>query len=97
MALRGKTIALGAVLEDVIQRMGLRPRIDAARVVEAWAVVAGPQICAVTENARYQDGSLQVQLTSAVWRHSLHAQRSAWRSRLNEELGGNLVHEIIFR
>lgn len=97
MAFRGKPTALGALLENVIDSMGLQPRIDAARVVEAWAVVAGPQICAVTERARYQDGALSVHLTSAVWRHSLHTQRSQWRNRLNEELGGDLVREIVFR
>mgnify|MGYP006197403151 CR=1 FL=1 len=43
MALRGHPTALGALLENVIQDMGLRPRIDATRVVETWAVLAGPQ------------------------------------------------------
>ncbi len=97
MSLFGKPTALGALLENVIDSMGLQPRIDATRVVEAWAIVAGPQICAVTERARYRDGTLNVQLTSSVWRHSLHTQRGAWRCRLNEELGDELVREIVFR
>ncbi len=96
MALRGHPTALGALLENVIQDMGLRPRIDATRVVETWAVLAGPQICAVMEKAHFRDGALRVHLTSSAWRHALHLQRGTWRTRLNEELGDDLVQEIRF-
>lgn len=97
MSFRGQPTALSTLLGSLIKDMGLKPRIDAARVVEAWAVVAGPQICAVTERARFENGALSVEMRSSVWRHSLHMQRGAWCSRLNEELGDELVREIQFR
>ena len=89
--------ALGRVLDGLIDGLGMRPKIDAARAVEGWAVVAGPRICAVTQRARLSGDVLHVQLSSAVWRHTLHLQRDAWRDRLNEHLGGPLVREIVFR
>ncbi len=89
--------ALGSVLDNLVDRLGMRPRMDAARAVEGWAMVAGPRICAVTQRARLQGDVLHVQLSSAAWRHTLHLQRDAWRDRLNEHLGGSLVREIVFR
>ncbi len=45
---------------------------------------------------RVQGDVLVVSLTSSAWRHTLQLQRDAWRTRLNEHLGGALVREIRF-
>jgi predicted nucleic acid-binding Zn ribbon protein len=88
---------LGDVLDTVIDDLGLRSKIDEARVVEAWEAVAGPQVNGVTENAWVDDGRFFVQVRSAAWRQELQMQRGHWKDRLNDELGGSLVEEIIFR
>jgi predicted nucleic acid-binding Zn ribbon protein len=88
---------LGNVLSDVIDELGLRKKMDKARVVEAWAAVAGPQVNGVTERAWVKGGRLYVKIRSAAWRQELQMQRGHWRERLNEELGGSLVDEIVFR
>ncbi len=88
---------LGAVLKEVIERLGLKSRIEAAQVVETWAALAGPQINRVTDMVWVRDGTLYVKLTSAAWRHTLHLQREQWRLRLNEALGKPLIQEIVFR
>ncbi len=92
-----ETQALGNVLGGVIDKMGLRPKINAARIVETWAIMAGPQINNVTSNVWFRHGRLFVQLTSAAWRHELHMQRYTWQQRLNDQLGDVLVDEIVFR
>lgn len=88
---------LGNVLNALIDRMGLRRRLNEARIVEAWAAMAGPQINGVTERAYVKNNTLYVKITSAAWRHELHLRRQAWRDRLNEQLGDDLVREIVFR
>lgn len=88
---------LDLLLGNVIDGLGLRGKLDAARVVEAWAVLAGPQINAVTERAWVKGEVLHVKITSAAWRSELHLRRRAWRDRLNEQLGADLVAEIMFR
>lgn len=97
MSYFSKPQPLGSVLEDLIDRMGLRRKLEAARIVEAWAVVAGPQINGVTDAAWVKGGRLYVRITSAAWRHELHLRRHAWRDRLNDHLGARLVEEIVFR
>ena len=88
---------LGDVLSKVIEEMGLRPKMDKARIVEAWAQVAGPQVNGVTEEAWVKGERLFVKIRSAAWRQELQMQRGRWRKRLNDELGADLVKKIIFR
>ena len=90
-------LALSSLLSSLIADSGMKPKMDAARAVEGWALVAGPSICARTESVRLRGDVLTVRLTSAAWRHTLHMQRLAWRDRLNEHLGEAVVNEIVFR
>ena len=82
---------LGDVLEELVEQMGLRTRMDAARIIEAWAILAGPQINGVTQSVRFRHGKLFVKVGSSVWRHHLHMQRRDWCRRLNDALEQELV------
>ena len=97
MAIREDPKPLGDVLQALIDRMGLRHKLDAARIVEAWATVAGVQVNGVTESAWVKGHTLYVRISSAAWRQELHLRRQAWRRLLNEHLGEDLVQEIVFR
>ncbi len=97
MARRRTPQALGDVLGGVIDTLGLRPKMDEARIIEAWAALAGPQVNAMTETAWVNSGRLFVRIRSSAWRHELHLQRRVWRDRLNEHLGQPLVRDIVFR
>ncbi len=87
---------LGEVLQGLIDRLGLRQKMDQARIVEAWATIAGTTINGVTDKAWVKSGRLYVRINSAAWRHELHLRRQAWRTRLNHHLGDDLVREIVF-
>ena len=89
--------ALGDVLSGVINRLGIRRELDEARVIEAWAALAGPQVNGVTDSAWVKGDRLFVKVRSAAWRQELHMNRGAWRERLNDQLGATLVNEIVFR
>ena len=88
---------LGHLIHGVIDDLGIKRRLDEARMIEGWAIVAGPQINGVTESAWVKGNLLYVKIHSAAWRHELHLHRNAWRNRLNKHLGQALVREIIFR
>jgi predicted nucleic acid-binding Zn ribbon protein len=88
---------LGEVLQSVIDQMGLRTRINEARIIEAWAAMVGPQINAVTSSAWMKRRTLFVKVTSGAWRQELHMRRQEWQQRLNDELGEDLVENIVFR
>ncbi|NNF57637.1 MAG: DUF721 domain-containing protein [Rhodothermaceae bacterium] len=88
---------LSAILGELIEKLGYREGIDAARAVEAWPELAGPTVANVTESVWMRDGRLFVKVRSAAWRHQLHLQREGWRHRLNDHLGREVVDEIVFR
>ena len=97
MAYSNQPQPLGALLRDLIDRLGYRDKIDAVRAVEAWAHLAGPQINGLTNRVWVSGRTLFVQIRSAPWRHQLHLQRRQWRERLNHELGHDVIDEIVFR
>lgn len=88
---------LGELLEDVIERLGVQEKVDEARVVDAWDAVAGDQVRKVTESAWMKGGTLYVKIASAAWRQELHMNRRAWRQRINDELGKEVVEKMVFR
>lgn len=89
--------ALGDVLGSLFSDRGYRQKIDEARAVDAWPVVAVAGAARATESAWMRDGVLNVKLRSSAWRHSLHLQREEWRQKLNAHLGRETVREIVFR
>lgn len=88
--------SLGSVLKELIDQMGLRRKMDEARIVEAWASLAGTTINGVTDKAWVKNRTLYVRIVSAAWRHELHLRRHAWKARLNQNLGEDLVQQIVF-
>lgn len=89
--------SLGTVIQSVIDRLGLRQHINEARIIETWATLAGPQVNGVTSSVWLKGETLFVKIRSAAWRQELHLRRRDWRQRLNDELGEELVKEIVFR
>lgn len=89
--------SLGSVLSELVDRYGYRERLDAARAVEAWPEVVGASVAGVTEQVWMRHGTLHVKVRSAAWRHQLQFQREAWRQRMNEHLGREVVDEVVFR
>ena len=88
---------LGDVLSDLIERLGISGELADAEIVEAWAAIAGPEINSHTESAWMRGKKLFVKVTSPGRRQHLHMSRTKWRNRLNLELGGDVVEEIVFR
>ena len=66
------------------------------RVPELWHSVAGDFISSKTKSVVVQRGTLYVALTHASLRFELNAHRSDLRQRLNEELGAEVIREIVF-
>ena len=90
-------VRLGDVLEEIIDDLGVRPKIDEARVIEAWKEIVEPQIEEVTTSAWMKDATLYVKISSAAWRQELHMNRRTWKRRLNDEIEQEIVEEIVFR
>lgn len=91
-----KPRSLGTVLQELIADMGIGRKLDETRALEAWTTLAGEHINRHTRRTWIRKGRLHVRISSAVWRHELHHQRSQWLKRLNEALNKEVVSEIVF-
>ncbi len=92
-----QTRSVGNVLKKLIADMGIGAKLDEVRALETWSDLAGDRINRQTDKTWIKDSKLYVRVSSSVWRHELHLQRSQWLERLNEALGKSVVSEIIFR
>jgi hypothetical protein len=66
------------------------------RVPEVWHSIAGEFICSKTKSVVVRRGTLYIALTHATLRFELNARRSDLRKRLNEELGAEVIKEVVF-
>jgi predicted nucleic acid-binding Zn ribbon protein len=89
--------ALGSVLKDVTRSLGIDGKLGEGRVIVAWEEIVGPRIAREVTRIRVRGNRLIVQISSPVWRQELHLNRQSWCRRLNEELGEELISEIVFR
>lgn len=93
----GLTSATGAVqslLESHELAKALRPHFAKA----AWAEVVGPQIAAVTQVERVQNGTeLVVRVKNSVWANELVLLKGDTLQRLNSALGGKVLTDIRFK
>lgn len=88
---------IGDLLPALLEKLGLAQGIHDRRVLERWAEIVGPKIANVTVAERIRDGRLWVSVSHPAWRNELVFMRQELIAKLNAELGGDIVTEIIFR
>jgi len=92
---RSKLEAVGPLLGDLLERLGLDRRLREFRAVEVWNEQVGE---AIAENARpvgIRNGVLFVEVSSSVWMQELVLLRDEIVERLNRELGESIVRRIV--
>lgn len=92
-----RTLSLKEVLNDWIRSSGLQGPLAKGRVIAIWESMLSPQMQQHVGKAWVRGDRLFVTVTSTVWRQELHMRREEWRQKLNEELGGEMIRELIFR
>jgi hypothetical protein len=57
----------------------------------------GPMISGYTHQIFFSKGTLYVKLTSSVLRHELQLGKEKLRSNLNEEIGQDIIENVVVR
>ena len=84
-------------MAELVKSLDASSRFGEGVVISAWQDISGRQVSQATEAVWVEQRRLVVRLSSASWRQELHLQRTAWRDRLNEQLGREMIDEIVFR
>lgn len=90
-------VALSDVLQNIIKGYRLDKKIDALDIVDSWKRVLGSGVSNYTLDVLFKKDTLYVKLSSAVLREELSYGKPKIISLLNEDIGKEIVKDIIFR
>ena len=88
---------LGEVLREVTRSLGIDGKLQQGRIIATWEEVLGERMAGHVERSWMKGDRLYIRVKSPAWRQEIHLRRQEWRRRLNEELGEDLVSEIVVR
>ncbi len=94
---RSNESSIGDILKEIIQENHLDKGLNQVSVVEAWRNLMGNGVNTYTKEVLLKGSTLYVQLTSAVLREELSYGKSKIISMLNEELGSEIVKDVVLR
>ena len=88
---------IGDILKEIIQVNKLQPGMDQVAVKEAWKSLMGNGVNNYTRNVALKGSVLYVELTSAVLREELSYGKDKIIRMINEELGREVVGDVVLR
>lgn len=88
---------IGDVIRFFLRQQGLESPLNEYRLVQAWKDVVGPAMARYTSNLYIKNQTLYVHLTSAVLRQELMMARELLVKNLNQQVGSQVIVNIVFR
>lgn len=89
--------SMGEALNEILGKGPLSRGLDKVRVADAWNKVMGPAIEKYSDQIKLDQKTLYVSLSSSVLREELSYGREKIIRLLNEELGKELITDLILR
>lgn len=88
---------IGDILKEIIKTNKLESGLDELSVTDAWKSLMGNGVNNYTRNIALRHGTLYVELTSAVLREELSYGKDKIVKMINEELGKEIVKNVVLR
>ena len=88
---------IGDMIRKFFRQNGLESPLNEYRLVQAWNDVVGPVIFRYTTNLYIKNQILYVHLSSSVLREELMMGRDRLVRNLNQQVGAQVIVNIIFR
>ncbi len=94
---RTETKTVGEVITELLQQEHLDVALDEHRASAMWPQIVGQAINRYTISRDVRGGVMTVRLSSAALRNELMLSRSSLIAQINQALGREVIHEIIFK
>ena len=88
---------VGDVIADFMREEHLDNQLDEYRASMMWPQIVGQGINRYTASRSVAGGVMTVHITSAPLRNELMLMRTSIIQRINDALGREVIHEIIFK
>ncbi|MDW8291139.1 MAG: DUF721 domain-containing protein [Armatimonadota bacterium] len=85
------------VLDETLDGMGLRERLQAFRALLHWEEVVGKTVAAAAHPEELKGGKVFIAVKSSAWLQELRFQQQVILQRLNEYAGAPIFTELVFR
>jgi hypothetical protein len=89
--------SIGDVLKEFIKKNKLQAGMDKIDVEDAWKSLMGNGVNSYTKEVVLKETTLYVYLTSAVLREELSYGKQKIINMINDELGKEVIKEVILR
>ncbi|MGH2666833.1 DUF721 domain-containing protein [Flavobacterium sp.] len=89
--------AIGDILNEIIKANRLEKGLNQISVADAWKNLMGNGVNNYTRDVLLKGSTLYVELTSAVLREELSYGKDKIIKMINEELGKEIVKEVVLR
>ena len=89
--------SIGEIFNEFLRQEKLDSRFNEQKALTLWPEIVGPGINRYTVDRTVKNGVMTVTISSAALRNELMLSRTAIIARINEALGGEVIHNIIFR
>jgi predicted nucleic acid-binding Zn ribbon protein len=87
---------IGSVLETMLAQRGLLSVCRDHEALRKWPQFMGAKIASVSECDRVENGVLYVRVASAPWRQELSYLKPEIIKKINTQVNGASIHDIIF-
>ena len=87
---------IGGVLAEMLDRMGIRERVERSATAARWEGIVGPHIARVTRVGGIKGKTLFIEVAGAAWMTELNMMRRKLLSRLNENRTRGRIDRIVF-
>lgn len=87
---------IGEIINDALDRAGLTEKLDDRRICALWPEVVGQGINRYTIKRFVDHGVMHVYLSSAALKNELSFNRAALVRTLNDVVGKEVIHDILF-
>ncbi len=94
---RNNNESLGNILKQWLENQPFSNKIYSAKIKEIWLLKMGTTINSYTTSLILNKSTLIIQLTSSVIRHELSMNKEKIKSMLNEEIGKEIIKEVVIQ
>lgn len=94
---KSNTEKLNGVILQYLRDNGLETPLNEYRLIQAWDTVLGSAVSKYTTDIKIYNQVLFVSLSSAAIRNELMMRRTELVSRLNSQVGAQVITQIVLR
>ncbi|MCY3698421.1 MAG: DUF721 domain-containing protein [Gemmatimonadetes bacterium] len=87
---------VGGVLAELLDRLGIRERVERSATAARWERVVGPHIARVTRVGGIKGGTVFIEVAGAAWMTELNMMRRKLLGRLNRDRARGRIERIVF-